>query len=155
MVENADSEITALSHFKPDSELIIDKRFKKQVKDFTYKKDSSANIKLINYKPNYLEYTSNSKVDQLAVFSEIYYDKGWDAFIDGKLSPYFRANYVLRAMKIPAGKHTIKFQFKPKSYIIGNNISIVSSSILILLLIGIFANEFLRKKEKNIIHKNI
>ncbi|MBE9467016.1 MAG: YfhO family protein [Bacteroidetes bacterium] len=148
IVENADSEINELSNFSPANELIVDKRFKKQIDNFSYKKDSTANINLNKYTPTYLKYTSNSKVEQLAVFSEIYYDKGWDAFIDGKLSPYFRANYVLRAMKVPAGKHTIEFKFEPKSYVIGNNISIASSSILILLLIGIFAKEFLKKKEQ-------
>ena len=148
IVADADSEIAALSNFKPATELIVDKRFKKQVEGFTYKNDSLANIKLIKYNPNDLKYISNSKVDQLAVFSEIYYDKGWDAFIDGKLSPYFRANYVLRAMKVPAGKHTIEFKFEPKSYVIGNNISLASSSILILLLIGILGGEFFKKKDE-------
>ncbi|RLD64152.1 MAG: hypothetical protein DRJ01_01690 [Bacteroidetes bacterium] len=148
IVENADSEIAELSNFNPATELIVDKRFANQVNGFIYKNDSSAYIKLNKYTPTYLKYTSNSKFEELAVFSEIYYSKGWKAFIDGKLSPHFRANYVLRAMKIPEGKHTIEFRFEPKSYVIGNNISIASSSILILLLIGIFAKEFFKRKEE-------
>jgi uncharacterized membrane protein YfhO len=70
------------------------------------------------------------------VFSEIYYDKGWNAFIDGKPAPYCRVDYVLRGMSVPAGNHTIEFRFEPKSYIMGNNISIWAVLITYLILIG-------------------
>jgi uncharacterized membrane protein YfhO len=72
----------------------------------------------------------------LAVFSEIFYDKGWNAYVDGKLTPYFRGNYVLRAMRIPAGAHKIEFKFEPTVYATGEKISFASSAILLLLVAG-------------------
>ncbi|MCK4639300.1 MAG: hypothetical protein KAT33_07760, partial [Bacteroidales bacterium] len=69
-------------------------------------------------------------------FSEIYYDKGWNAYIDGKPAPYFRADYVLRAMIVPASDHTIEFKFEPRVYKVGEKVSLISSLLLFLLLIG-------------------
>jgi uncharacterized membrane protein YfhO len=89
---------------------------------------------LTEYKPNYLKYNSNSTIDGIAIFSEIYYDKGWNAYVDGKLSPHFRANYVLRGMQIPKGNHSIEFKFEPSTYKTGETISLASSIILLLLL---------------------
>ncbi len=148
-VANADSEITALSDFNPEREAIIDKRFEKHLKKFANKIDSEAIIKLTEYKPNHLTYQSQANSNQLAVFSEIYYNKGWNAYVDGELTPHFRSNYVLRAMLVPEGKHKIEFKFEPKAYKIGNNISLVSSAILILLFIGIVFRELMDKKEEN------
>ncbi|MAC42225.1 MAG: hypothetical protein CMJ05_10630, partial [Pelagibacterales bacterium] len=75
------------------------------------------------------------------VFSEIYYKDGWNVYIDGKKSDYFRANYVLRAMEVPAGNHTIEFKFEPKVYKIGEGISLASSIMLILLLVFVSFKE--------------
>ena len=95
--------------------------------------------KLIEYKPNELKYQTNTTKNQLVVFSEIYYDKGWNAYIDGEQVPYFRTNYTLRGMVIPAGEHKIEFRFEPASYYIGNKIMMVSSWILVLVIgFGIF-----------------
>jgi uncharacterized membrane protein YfhO len=77
-----------------------------------------------------------SKGDNLAVFSEIYYPAGWKSFIDGKESTYFRTDYVLRGMIIPAGQHEIKFRFEPSSYKTGNRISMISSLLFILMTAG-------------------
>jgi uncharacterized membrane protein YfhO len=90
----------------------------------------------VEYRANYLKYEAQTQTDQLAVFSEIYYPKGWDAYIDGQKTEHINANYILRAMPIPAGKHTIEFRFYPKSYFTGNKVSFSSSLVLILLLIG-------------------
>lgn len=98
--------------------------------------DSTASIKLVNYKPNQLTYESSSSADGLAVFSEIYYPKGWVATIDGKEASILRANYVLRALTIPAGKHTIVFEFKPAPYYIGNKVSMASSWLVLVLVLG-------------------
>ena len=136
MVNNADEEINALTDFVPTETAVYDKRFEDQVKGHIISKDSLATITLTEYKPNHLTYTSETGKEQLAVFSEIYYAKGWNAYIDGKVSPYFRANYVLRAMIVPAGKHTIEFRFEPKVYFTGEKIAFASSMLLVLLAIG-------------------
>ncbi len=136
MVNNADEEINALTDFVPTETAVYDKRFEEQVKGHIISKDSLATITLTEYKPNHLTYTYETGKEQLAVFSEIYYAKGWNAYIDGKVSPYFRANYVLRAMIVPAGKHTIEFRFEPKVYFTGEKIAFASSMLLVLLAIG-------------------
>lgn len=97
--------------------------------------DSTATIKLTDYKPNHLKYISNNKNDGYAVFSEMYYQNGWNATIDGKKSVIQRVNYVLRGMKIPAGKHTIEFKFEPQVVKTGSTITLISS-LLMLSLIG-------------------
>ncbi len=136
MVNNADEEINALTDFVPTETAVYDKRFEEQIKGHIISKDSLATITLTEYKPNHLTYTYETGKEQLAVFSEIYYAKGWNAYIDGKVSPYFRANYVLRAMIVPAGKHTIEFRFEPKVYFTGEKIAFASSMLLVLLAIG-------------------
>ncbi len=136
IVENADEEIAALNNFNPDKIAIVDKRFEDNLKGKEIRNDTLSVIKLTEYQPNHLVYSSNSSADQLAVFSEIYYDKGWNAYIDGKPAPYFRADYVLRAMIVPAGDHIIEFKFEPRVYKVGEKVSLVSSILLILLLIG-------------------
>jgi uncharacterized membrane protein YfhO len=82
----------------------------------------------------------------VAIFSEIYYPAGWKSFIDGKEVPHFRANYVLRAMSVPAGDHEIRFSFEPSTYKTGNTISLASSVILILLLAGYIVSVLLKKR---------
>ena len=114
---------------------IIDSRFIDNLKEFTKDTNSTITLDLESYKPNHLTYTlKNVTSNQLAVFSEIYYEKGWNAYIDGKIVPHFRANYILRAMQIPKGNHTIEFKFEPKVYVTGERISLTSSIILLLLL---------------------
>lgn len=98
--------------------------------------DSLAGIQLIEMTPPYLKYQSSSTTGGLVVFSEIYYPKGWVATIDGKEAPILRANYVLRALEIPAGNHQIEFRFEPKPYLIGNKITMASSWVLLLVVLG-------------------
>ena len=132
IVANADAEIAALNGFNPDSTAIVDVRFSEQIIDNS--DNSNTAITLEEYKPNFLKYTSSSTKDGIAIFSEIYYDKGWNAYIDGKLKPHFRANYVLRGMQIPAGNHLVEFKFEPSTYKTGEIVALVSSAILLLLL---------------------
>ena len=134
IAENADAEIDALEGLNPANKTIIDKRFSKYVEGKTYQKSGSIQLEVSD--PNYLKYNFRSGSEQLTVFSEIYYDKGWNAYIDGEEAPYFRANYVLRAMSIPAGDHTIEFKFEPRSYFLGNKISYASSIIFIMLVLA-------------------
>ncbi len=97
--------------------------------------DDTGTIHLLETKPNYLKYESTSTTDGLAVFSEIYYP-GWVAIIDGKESNILRVNYILRALEIPAGKHTISFTFEPKAYTVGNKITTASSWLVVIILLG-------------------
>ena len=107
--------------------------------------DNSGTIKLDVYKPNYLKYTSENKGKGLAVFSEIYYEKGWNAYVDGKLTEHFPVDYVLRAIRIPAGKHTIEFKFEPQVIQTGSTITLISSvGMLLLLIVGVYFEK--RKK---------
>ncbi len=137
LVNNPDDEILALNNFNPANEAVIDKRFDGFVKDLGLVTDSTASISLTSYQPNHLVYKSSAISDRLAVFSEIYYEKGWNAYIDGNQVPYFRVNYVLRAMIVPPGEHTIEFKFHPKTYFTGQKISLASSLILLLILGGL------------------
>jgi hypothetical protein len=156
IVNNADEEIVALNEdrtnpsvgFKSKQTAIIDKRFESEVKGLTLQPDTAASIVLTSYAPNKLTYQSNTSIAQLAVFSEIYYDKGWDAYIDGQLAPHFRADYVLRAMAVPAGKHTIEFKFEPKTIVMGEKIALASSAILYGSLIIILALSFFKSKKE-------
>jgi len=134
LVENPDSEIMALTNFDPAKTAIIDKRFANMVEGHKIIIDSLANISLMSYKANELKYKYNSSNEQLVVFSEIYYPKGWNAYIDGKLFPHFRVNYVLRAMMVPQGEHEIVFKFEYKPYIIGEKVSLYFSIIFVLFL---------------------
>ncbi|WMI67212.1 YfhO family protein [Mangrovimonas sp. YM274] len=98
--------------------------------------DSLATITLTDFKPNYLKYSSNNKNDGFVVFSEIYYGQGWQAYVDGVETDHVRVNYVLRGMNVPSGTHTIEFKFEPKVIATGSKISLASSIVLVLLLIG-------------------
>ncbi len=149
-VKNADEELNALTDFDPEKTAVVDENFSKYLEGFTPSFDSTALIKLVEYEPNDLKYQVNTSKDQLAVFSEIYYDKGWNAYVDGKKMPYFRADYVLRAMIIPAGKHLVEYKFEPIAYSVGEKISFASSLLLILLVVGYGVNEirnYFRKEE--------
>lgn len=101
-----------------------------------FKFDSTSSIKIIENKPNYLKYESQSQENGLAVFSEIYYPKGWKAFIDAQETEIIRVNYVLRALSIPKGKHTIEFKFQPPAYTVGNKITMASSWLMLVVFLG-------------------
>lgn len=143
--ENADEEINAMKTLDPSKEAVIGRSFQDQLNGFTASLDSTATIKLTEYAPDYLVYESNTSSEQLAVFSEIYYPHGWNVTIDGEKADHFRANYVLRAMLVPAGKHTIKFEFIPEVYKTGVMISYACSAVLFLM---IFAGAFFEYKKK-------
>lgn len=134
-VKNADEEIDALNNFDPAVTAIIDERFK-SFKPVAGKPQESDFIRLVYYAPDSLVYRFQSNTDQLVVFSEIYYDKGWKAYIDGKPADYFRANYVLRSMNVPAGDHTIVFEFKPDTYYLGEKISMFGSILWFVMILG-------------------
>lgn len=98
--------------------------------------DSLSTIDILDYKPNYLKYNSNNNHDGFAVFSELYYANGWNAYIDGQLSPHYRVDYVLRGMPIPKGQHTIEFKFEPHVVKTGSTIALASSILFGILILG-------------------
>lgn len=98
--------------------------------------DSTASVLLSEFRPNYIKYETRSGADGFVVFSEIYYPKGWSAWVDGKETEIFRVNYILRGLPIPAGTHTVEFRFKPKPYTIGNKITLASSWLLLVVVIA-------------------
>ncbi len=135
-VENVNSpteELKKVCDLNTHATAVVDgSKFKVQ----SFKFDSAAVIHVVEQKPNYLKYESQSNGDGFAVFSEIYYPKGWKAKIDGKGTEILRADYVLRALNIPAGKHTIEFKFEPEVYYVGNKVTQASSWLMVLVLIG-------------------
>ena len=91
---------------------------------------------LEEYRPNRLTYKGKADKEQLAVFSEVYYQPGWKATVDGKEVPHFRADWILRGMRVPAGEHTIVFEFRPSGYVTAAYVSSYSSFLILLLLIA-------------------
>ncbi|SHG26504.1 membrane protein YfhO [Flavobacterium micromati] len=138
LVNSSDEEMKILNGLDSKNIAIINaKEFKISKKAFA--KDVAAQITLDSYKPNHLIYSSNNADAGLAVFSEMYYGKGWNAYIDGKSVDHIRVNYVLRGLEIPAGKHTIEFKFEPQVIKTGSTFTIVSGvGILLLLIAGIY-----------------
>ncbi|MEO8886745.1 MAG: YfhO family protein [Mucilaginibacter sp.] len=132
--KNADEEMQAISSFDPKNSAIVDKRYSSLIDKNQLAVDTNASIKLVSYNPDHMIYESGSTANQIAVFSEIYYDKGWKMLIDGKEQPYFRADYVLRAAEIPVGNHKVEFIFHPASYYTGEGISLAGSILLVLSL---------------------
>lgn len=133
---NADEELQFLGSTDLSKVAVINKEFTSQLPE-EVAIDPSASIDMVSYKPNELIYKYSSSRPQLTIFSEIYYPakNGWKVTIDGKETPHFRADYILRALNVPAGDHEINFSFSPQSYYTGNKISLVSSGLLILLLL--------------------
>ena len=147
IAKNANEEITSLDSLKTKNEAVIDAKLISDNFVTEYANDSTATIELIKYKDNELTYEVNSSSNRFTVFSEIYYKDGWNAYIDGNLTPHLRVNYVLRGMEIPKGKHTVEFKFEPTIIKKGNTIALLSYAFLLIIPIGWF---FIEKKKKNV-----
>lgn len=128
-------EIKALNHFGPKDTVIVDESFKNVVGTNPVP-DSAATIKLENYDNDAIKYITNTSSPQFAVFSEIYYPAGWNAYIDGKQTPYAKVNYILRGMPVPAGKHEIVFKFEPASYYTGQKLIYVGNVLFYIAIAG-------------------
>ena len=133
-VKDGNEEMKALDSINTRDTVIIQQQYAPQIK-FQPVPDSAAYIRLIENRDDRINYQFSAGTAQFAVFSEVYYSKGWNAFLDGKPADYFRVDYILRGMPVPSGKHTIEFRFEPHSYILGNAIAITASIITYLLLI--------------------
>ncbi len=137
-VANANEEIAALSSFKPNATAVVDGSFKTSLHDVSIlTADSTANITLQTYEPNHLRYSTSNTQDGVAVFSEIYYPDGWQVTIDGQPAELVRADYVLRAIYIPAGQHTVEMTFDPKSLHTTESLAYAGYGLFILGLIGL------------------
>ena len=146
-VGNANEEIDAVGKTDLKNTAIVDAKFKETLKGAAegLKADSASTVKLVSYAPNHLIYETSSPKDGVVVFSEIYYQPGWQATIDGQPADIARADYILRAMSVPAGTHTIEMRFDPHSLHVTEGIAY---GALILLLIGIIAIVWIYYKKK-------
>ncbi|WP_212005347.1 YfhO family protein [Chitinophaga sp. HK235] len=149
---DANTEMKTLDYLDTKDSAVVDKRFAKELGNgYQPITDSSATIKLTKYGLNSLEYASSNSQEGLGVFSEIYYPAGWNAYIDGKKTDIVRVNYALRGLKIPAGQHKIDLKFEPTTFFTGQKISSISSTVLVILVLGAFIFEIIaagKKEEK-------
>lgn len=129
---NADEEMKLVGEVDTKRELVVDNMFKSDVSELGGR-DTAATISLKSYAPNRLVYKVHSSSRQIAVFSEIYYKDGWNAYIDGEKVPYFRADYLLRAMSLDAGNYEVEFRFEPSIVRTSKTLSLVSSVLFVLL----------------------
>ncbi|WP_423147490.1 YfhO family protein [Rubrolithibacter danxiaensis] len=149
-VKTNDEEMKAINSFDPKKEAFVNDEFKSLID--TQKAQFSPNdfIKLVNYRPDHLTYEYSAGHPEIAVFAEIWYDKGWNAYVDGEKIPHFRANYILRAAQLPAGNHKLEFKFEPASYYQGETISLIASILLIAGLAFAIYKESKKGKEVQI-----
>ena len=146
-VANANEEIETLYDINPRETAVVDKRFEETLNGVTTTNtDSLASITLTSYSPNHLVYETTNENDGIAIFSEIYYPDGWQVTIDGQPATLARANYILRALHLPAGKHVVEMKFDPQSLHLTEGIAY---GALVLLLIGVITAICLTYKKKN------
>lgn len=140
LVDNADAELESLGALKPAETLVVQKQYAGSFNGLNIQYDSTNTIKLTKYNPDKMEYEYSAKTDQVAVFSEVYYpaEKGWNMYLNGKpYQPFVKANYILRAIRLPAGQNQkLEMRFEPRSYYLGETISMGASAALLLMLIG-------------------
>ena len=148
LVNNADEENAALSKTDLSKVIVVDKKFQSLLGPVTPTTGTSSKISLKSYSPNQLVYSYSGKGNEIAVFSEIYYPQGWNAYIGDKLVPHFQADYLLRAMVLQEGNYDITFKFEPLSYKLGKQISMVSS-LLLLIFIGFVLFKSLNLKKNS------
>jgi len=147
VVSSPDSEIVGLHTINTKRDIILQQK-NKELATVAASYNNTGKITLQSYKPNDLVYEADTKEKGFAVFSEIYYPKGWNAYIDGKLTPHTCVDYVLRGMEIPAGKHKVEFKFEPTVYKTGNGIALIGS---LLVLAGVFGGFFFAFKKKELV----
>src|SRR5690606_7700723 len=134
-VKNAEEEMAAINSFNPKDVAIINDEFKSLIAEKGLGTSENASIQLTKYRPDELIYEYSAPQDVIAVFSEIWYDKGWNAYVDVHNILLFRPDYVFRAAQLPAGNYTVEYKFEPQYYLVGENISL-GASILHVLLLG-------------------
>ena len=145
-VNTARAEFDSLGTFNPKETAIVHESFKPSIPNPPVF-DSSATISLVKNDNDVVTYSFNALSNQFAVFSEVYYKSGWKAYIDGKEAPIIKVNYVLRGLSVPAGKHDIRFEFKPEGYYNGKKITSIFSIVLIVVLAAGFFMEWRNRKQ--------
>ena len=135
-LDSLDTKKVAVTTQYPPVDIMLDK----------FVVDSLASIEIVEYRPNYIKYDSKNLKDGFAVFSEVYYGNGWNAYIDEEFVSHNRVNYVLRGLEIPKGKHIVEFKFEPEVVETGSSITLASSVLLGLLLIGGLFYRFKKKQ---------
>ncbi len=143
-----DTAVAGPGDFKAKEVAVVRNTFAPQLEGLQPGRDSGATVKLAKYGLNEISYVSNSSREGLAVFSDIWYPYGWKAYVDGKETPIIRANYVLRALRLPAGSHKIEFRFHPEKFYSGNRIAGISSFLLFGLIIAAIVMVFRRKDDE-------
>ncbi len=146
-VQTADEEILKLKEINVKNEAVVNTSKFENINRFNFRIDSTDIITLTDYEPNHLSYSSVNKNAGIAVFSEMYYPSGWNAYIDGKVVDHFKVNYVLRALRVPAGNHTIDFKFEPEVVKTGSSITLASSILLGLIVLGGIGFSFWRSRK--------
>lgn len=141
-----DEEMKGISSFDPKKEAIVNEEFKSLIESEKVGVATNGSIKLTSYHPDLIKYEYSTDKNVVAVFSEIWYPKGWNMYVDGESKSYFRANYLLRAAVLPSGNHKIEWKFEPTSYFLGENISLFGSILLSLILIIAIYREIARKQ---------
>lgn len=145
---SAQEEIDLLERANLRTTAVVDDRLAEKIEPQapTPETLASARIGLTEYRPNYLRYEYSAPEKAVAVFSEIYYDKGWTAYVDGKESPYFRADYVLRAMELPAGKHVVEWRFRAPGWSAVEAVTGICSALILLGAAAAIVYAFRKKK---------
>jgi hypothetical protein len=150
-VKDGNEEMKALDSINLKENAIVQEKYKNSV-GVPPAFDSAASLKLVRNVNDTIVYASSAKANQFAVFSEIYYDKGWNAFVDGKKTDYVRVDYALRGLPLPAGNHTIEFKFEPQSYKTGNTLALIASLAAYLLLLIAGWMELKKWKDNNTVN---
>jgi hypothetical protein len=139
----------ALNNFNPKDTAFVEEASKSKIPFMPFA-DSTASIRLVKNDNDVITYQSSSRTNQFAVFSEIYYDRGWKAFIDDKEVTIVQTDYVLRGFAVPAGNHNIRFEFKPASYYNSLNLEIVGSAFGWLAIIAAIVHWYRKRKTTTI-----
>jgi uncharacterized membrane protein YfhO len=147
VVPDADEEILTLGNIATKQEAVVQQKFF-EAEGLKKKYPAEGTIRLTAYAANRLTYEFDVPSEAFAVFSEIYYPAGWNAYVDGQLKPHVAVNYVLRGMELPAGRHSLEFRFEPRSYRLGNNVAMAGSALVLLVAA---AGVYLHRRNKVIV----
>ena len=148
VVESANDEMMTLLSVNPKRTAVIQVAEDAPVKNVYAPNPATDRISLVSYLPNVMKYNYQTSKEQFAVFSEVFYKDGWKVFVNGKEDNFFKVDYIMRGMKVPAGSGEIEFRFEPASYRFGEIIGLISSIIILLLTIGAIVYKFKGEKIK-------